>query len=185
MRLNSLFIASVIGVTLVTIQPAYADTWTIDPAQSVLGFEVAQGNSTLNGTFDSWTASIDFDPDTPEDAKISAEIQPASAVTGNAQFDSTLPGPDWFDVAGFPAARFSVSTVSLVEGNSYRAEGMLAVKEIGLPVILDFTLKIDGDTANAKGVAKLNRTDYQLGTGVGTDTVGDSVTVTLNITATR
>ncbi|MES0808578.1 YceI family protein [Roseibium sp. SCPC15] len=165
--------------------PALADTWTVDPAQSTLGFEVNQAGNTLAGTFASWTASIDFDPNAPEAAKISAEINPASAATGNPQFDGTLPGKEWFDVDGFPAAEFKADSVSLVEGNSYRASGTVTIKGVAHPVDLDFTLQIDGDTAKAEGKATLNRLDYQLGAGVGTDTVGDIVTVTLDLTATR
>ncbi|MEP3047458.1 MAG: YceI family protein [Roseibium sp.] len=185
MHLNIIHIVLFIGATLVTVKPVYAASWNVDLAQSTLGFEVVQGNNTLAGTFGFWTANIDFDPKTSETATISAEIQPASADTGNAQFNSTLPGPDWFDVTGFPAAQFNTNTVSHIEGNSYRADGMLAIKGIDLPVVLDFTLDIDGDTAKAQGTATLNRLDYQLGAGVGTDTVGDNVTVTLDLTATR
>ena len=54
-----------------------------------------------------------------------------------------------------------------------------------MPLVLDFTLAINGDTATANGMATLNRLEYGLGSGVGTDTVGDAVTVTLNLTATR
>ncbi|MDN3719063.1 YceI family protein [Roseibium salinum] len=61
----------------------------------------------------------------------------------------------------------------------------MTIKGISQPVELDFTLDIDGDTATAKGTATVNRLDYKLGSGVGTDTVGDVVTVTLNLTATR
>ncbi|MEM9632762.1 MAG: YceI family protein [Pseudomonadota bacterium] len=164
---------------------AFADTWTVDPAQSTLGFEVNQAGNALTGTFATWTASIDFDPNAPEAAKISAEINPGSATTGNPQFDGTLPNKDWFDVAGFPAAEFKADSVSLVEGNSYRASGTVTIKGVSHPVDLDFTLQIDGDTAKAEGKATLNRLDYQLGTGVGTDTVGDTVTVTLDLTAVR
>ena len=96
-----------------------------------------------------------------------------------------MPGKDWFDADAFPVAKFQSDAVSLVEGNSYRADGTLTIKGASHPVSLDFTLDIDGDTARAAGTAKLNRLDYGLGAGVGTDTVGDIVTVTLDLTATR
>ncbi|WP_428643302.1 YceI family protein [Roseibium sp.] len=165
--------------------PAFAANWTVDPGKSTLGFEVKQGDGTLTGFFGSWSADIDFDPEAPETARISAEISPESASTGNPQFDSTLPGSDWFNAEGFPAATFSSESISLVEGNSYRAEGTLTIKGISQPVDLDFTLDVDGDTATAKGTAKIKRFDYQLGAGVGADTVGDLVTVTLDLTASR
>lgn len=165
--------------------PAFSETWNVDPEKSRLGFEVKQGEGTLKGYFATWEADIDFDPAAPEDAKITAAIKPMSASTGNPQFDGTLPGTDWFNVDAFPTAEFKSDKVSLLEGNSYRADGTLTIKGVAQPVELDFTLDIEGDTATAKGTATVKRLDYQMGTGVGTDTVGDAVTVTLDLTAIR
>ncbi|MGS4988443.1 YceI family protein [Roseibium sp. RP-7] len=178
------YAVAVLSATTFTA-PAFADTWKVDPDKSKLGFEVKQGGGTLTGVFASWEADIDFDPAAPETAKISAEIKPMSATTGNAQFDGTLPGKDWFNAGDFPTAEFTSDAVELVEGNSYRAQGTLSIKGISQPVEMDFTLDIAGDTATAKGTAIVNRLDYQLGSGVGTDTVGDIVTVTLDLTAIR
>jgi len=172
-------------LTAVSASPALADTWTVDKDQSSLGFEVKQGDTLQKGTFDAWDASIEFDPEAPATADISATIQPASARTGNQQFDTTLPGKDWFDVSSFPEAVFKADGATLVEGNSYRASGTLTIKGLSHPVQLDFTLKIDGDTARAEGTAVVNRLDYEIGTAMGTETLGDAVTVTLDLTATR
>ncbi|WP_420410734.1 YceI family protein [Roseibium sp.] len=171
--------------SLLAAPTAIADVWTVDPAQSTLAFEVQQGGAALTGIFGTWSAAIDFDPDAPEKAQISANIRPASATTGNAQFDGTLPNADWFDVASFPEAKFIASNVERVEGNSYRATGTLDIKGLSHPIILDFSLDIDGDIAKATGTATLNRLDYKLGSAVATDTVGDAVTVTLDLTASR
>lgn len=185
MHLKKLSYAFVTASAITASAPVFADTWTVDPAQSSLGFEVQQAGQPLKGTFTSWTANIDFDTDNPGASKISAEIEPASASTGNPQFDSTLPAPDWFDASGFPKAEFTADSVSHVDGNVYKADGTLTIKGISQPVTLDFTLDITGDTAQAKGTASLNRLDYKLGSSVGKDTVGDAVTVTLDLTATR
>ena len=174
-----------LALTVSAVPPVQADVWTVDPAQSTLGFEVQQGGSTLTGRFTAWDAAIDFDPDAPETAEISATIRPASASTGNAQFDGTLPNGDWFDTATFPDATFVATNVERIEGDSFRANGTLTLKSIALPVAVDFTLEIDGDTATATGMATLNRLEYNLGSGVATDTVGDTVTVTLDLIATR
>ncbi|WP_269582407.1 YceI family protein [Roseibium sp. Sym1] len=185
MVLKQRFAALTLLLTAVSAAPAYADTWTVDADQSRLGFEVKQGDSILKGVFGTWTADIEFDPDAPGSAAISATVNPASASTGNPQFDGTLTSKDWFDVSAFPDAVFEADGATLVEGSSYRTKGTLSIKGLSHPVDLDFTLEIDGDTATAKGTATLSRLDYKLGTGVGTDTVGDAVTVTLDLTATR
>lgn len=181
---NSLF-ALTAALVFCAGAPARADTWTVAPDQSTLGFQVQQGDAPLTGSFADWTATIDFDPEAPEGAVITATIAPASATTGNPQFDATLPAKDWFNADAFPAAEFKADGATLVEGNSYRAAGTLTIKGISQPVNLDFTLDIEGDTATAKGTATLERLAYELGTGVGEDTVGNMVTVTLDLTATR
>ena len=173
------------GLIIAANTSVAAESWTVDQAQSTLGFEVQQGEGGVTGEFTSWNATIDFDVEAPEAAKISAEISPGSASTGNSQIDMTLPAKDWFDASGFPVAEFAAEGASLVEGNTYQADGTLTIKGVSHPVKLDFTLDIDGDTATAKGTAQLNRLDYQLGAGVGTDTLGDVVTITLDLTATR
>lgn len=178
-------IAAALALSIQSPAFSQTNTWTVDPAQSSLGFEVQQGGNALTGTFKTWTASIDFDPDAPETANISAKIQPASVSTGNPQFDGTLPNADWFDAAAFPEAEFTATNVLLIEGNSYRATGTLKIKGISHPVDLDFTLKVDGDIAKAEGQAILKRLDYNLGSGIGAETVGDAVTVTLDLTASR
>ncbi len=185
MLLKNILCAISISAVAAASTPAIAAEWTVDQDKSKLGFEVKQGDGTLTGFFGSWAAAIDFDPEAPETAKISATIDPASASTGNPQFDATLPGSDWFDADGFPRAEFKSEALKRVEGNSYRAEGTLTIKGISQPVDLDFTLEIEGDTAAAKGTARIKRLDYQLGAGVGDETVGDTVTVTLDLTATR
>ncbi|MCV0427499.1 MAG: YceI family protein [Roseibium sp.] len=185
MALRNIAFALSISSAIVVNSPVMADTWNVDPGQSTLGFEVQQGEGTLRGTFATWTASIEFDPNAPETAEIAVDVKAMSASTGNPQFDGTMPGSEWFDVNSFPIAEFKADAVSLVEGNSYSADGTLTIKGISHPVKLDFTLDIDGDTAKAEGKATVNRLDYKLGSGVGTDTVGDLVTVTLDLTAIR
>jgi polyisoprenoid-binding protein YceI len=165
--------------------PASADVWTVDSDQSRLGFEVKQGDNTVTGEFTTWQADIDFDPAAPETATITATIKPASASTGNPQFDGTMPGKDWFDVSAFPDAEFKAEGATLTEGNDFRAAGTLTIKGVSHPVDLLFSLDIEGDTAKATGTATVNRRAYKLGEAVGADTVGDAVTVTLDLTASR
>jgi polyisoprenoid-binding protein YceI len=177
--------AALLLSALLAAPAAATDVWTVDRDASSLGFEVANAGSTVTGEFTEWQAEITFDPEAPESAEIAATISPAGATTGNPQFDGSLAGKDWFDVSGFPRAEFSASGARRIEGNSYRAAGTLTIKGISHPVELDFTLDIDGDTAKAKGTATVDRLAYEIGTAIGTDTVGDAVTVTLDLTATR
>ncbi|MEJ8476146.1 YceI family protein [Roseibium algae] len=165
--------------------PTFAASWTVDKDASSIGFEVQQGDAALTGSFGSWTADINLDPDNIDAATISATIDTGSAATGNSQFDGMLPSPDWFSVEAFPAATFSSDNVTSVGGNAYQAAGTLTIRDISQPVTLDFTLDIDGDTAVAKGTATVERIAYQVGASVSPAQVGESVAITLNLKATR
>lgn len=164
---------------------AVASAWTVDPDTSRLGFEVAQGENLVSGQFTDWTAAIEFDPDAPEAAEISATIQTATTATGIGQLDGMLPGDQWFAAGQFPVAEFTSTDVRLVDGTTYAADGTVTIRGISQPVTLTFTLEIDGDTAQAKGTATLDRTVFGVGEGVGLDQVAAAVTVTFDLTANR
>lgn len=185
MHLKHHAIAALTLLATVFAHPAFADTWTVDRDKSSLSFEVVQGEGTVSGSFSSWDAVIDFDPAAPEQAKIKATIDTASAGTGSAQFDGMLPGPDFFDAPGFPQAVFESDKVTALGGEAYRAEGTLTIRDISQPVTLDFTLAITGNTAVADGTATVSRTAHKVGASVATDTLADAVKVKLDLTATR
>ncbi|NVK33709.1 MAG: YceI family protein [Rhodobacteraceae bacterium] len=165
--------------------PSYAASWTLDPAASSLGFAVAQGGGTLEGSFGTFDAEIDLDPAALDSASIRATIDTGSASTGSAQFDGMLPNPDWFNVADFPTATFVSDSITSKGGNAYEAAGTLSIKDTSAPVTLDFTLDIDGDTAHAVGSTTLDRSNFGLGSNVGSDQVGSSVTVSFDLKASK
>lgn len=185
MHLKHHAIAALTLLATAFTHPAFAYTWTVDKDKSSLSFEVVQGEGTVTGSFSAWDAAIDFDPAAPEQAKIKATIETGSASTGSAQFDGMLPGPDFFDVAGFPQAVFQSTKVTALGGDAYRAEGTLTIRDISQPVTLDFTLNISDDTAAANGTATISRAAHQVGASVETNSLADAVTVKLDLTATR
>ncbi|WP_417684208.1 YceI family protein [Roseibium sp.] len=178
--------AAAFGLGLAALTaPALAADWTVDKDKSRLGFTVKQADGEVVGQFDAWSADIDFDPAAPEKAVIKASIETGSVVTGNRQYDDMLQQPDYFSISAFPAATFETTQVIPLGEDAYKAEGTLAIKGVSQPVVLDFTLKIDGDTAKAEGTATVQRLAYGMGTSVATGTLEDTVTVTLDLTATR
>lgn len=172
-------------VALFTVSPhsASAIDWTIDHSKSHLGFEVAQGDAVLTGKFESWSATISLDPASPETARIEAEIMTGSAVTGNQQFNSMLPTPQWFDAAGFPVATYKSETVRSLGKNQYEADGLLTIRNFSKPVTLTFELDIDGKTATARIRSLINRLDFKIGDGIGENSVANKVTINTFIEA--
>lgn len=186
-RLRALALAAVLCLPAGFALPASAAEWTVDPAASKLGFSGTQSGEAFSGTFGQWSAEIDFDPAAPEKGHARVAIDVASAKTGDAQKDTALPDPDWFDAASHPRAIFEASSFRATGSNGYVATGKLTIRETTHDVTLPVTIAIDGDKAHATGKLTLVRTDYGVGQGAwSTDQyVGLNVDVTFDITATR
>lgn len=167
--------------------PVLAASWTVDPSSSRLGFAGKQGGTAFEGRFKSWSATIDFDPAAPESGKAVVTIDMASASTGDPQKDGALPQPEWFNAAKTPQARFEATSFRPKGGNAYEAVGTLTIRDVSKPVVLPFTLDIQGDTAKAKGKLDLVRTDYGVGQGpwASGQAVALEVSVVIDLTAKR
>lgn len=155
-----------LAAALLLAAPVHAAEWSVDAAKSRLGFVGSQGGSPFEGRFDRWSARIDYDPANPAAARVTVDIDMASARTGDAQKDQSLPGPDWFDAKGFPKARFEAAGFVPKGGAAFEAPGTLTIRGIGKAVTLPFTLEVAaGGKARAKGRLDLIRTDYGIGQG--------------------
>jgi cytochrome b561/polyisoprenoid-binding protein YceI len=169
-----------------------APFWDVDPAQSGIVFRGAYMGRPFEGRFAQWTATIQFDPAKPEDARIRVTIPTGSAATGEPYFDENMPEGDWFNVAQHPEAVFEVNEGVFKDSDTnYEATGVLTIKGVVYPLRLPFTLDIEGDTARMHAEIVVQR----LGLGIGRDTlaaedgdaewVADDVSLVIDVVATR
>ena len=181
-----LFSATIIAALLLA-SGVHAATWTVDQAQSQLGFTGSQTGTPFNGQFKHFDAQIDFNPDNLPNAHVVVNIDVASAITGDKQRDEAIPHAEWFDAAKFPQARFEASSFRSLGADRYEAAGTLAIRGIKKDVTLPFTLNIDGDTATMDGKLSLMRTDFGVGQGAWSSGqwVGLNVDVTVHLVATK
>lgn len=170
-----------------------APAWTVDPAQSSIAFKGAYMGRPFEGKFANWTATIQFDPDKPETARIRVVVKTASAATGEPYFDDSLKEGDWFDVSRTPDAVFEVNEGVLKDGpTQYEATGVLTLKGVRYPLRLPFTLAIDGKTAKMHGETTLKRLAMGIGKGTAAEKpagdaewVRDDVALVVDVVATR
>jgi polyisoprenoid-binding protein YceI len=155
-----------IALPLFAAPAAPAAEWAVDPAHSHLSFSGTQTGAPFQGHFAKWTAAIAFDPAHPESGHATVTVDLASATTGDTQRDSALPQADWFDVAGFPQARFEADHFIAKGGDAYEAPGKLTLRGAAKDVVLPFTLTLTGDHAAAKGHLTLVRSEFGIGQGV-------------------
>ena len=166
-RCSSLFLGAVLIASPALAQeelsalPAYK----ADAKTGTLGFSGTHAGNVFNGTFGVWSAEIRFSPTALSEGRIIATIETASAKTGNAMYDGTLPSADWFDTKQYPQAKV-VSTRLEKTADGYRAEGTLTLRGKSVPVTLAFALTpADGNAASVKVEAstKLDRLAFGIG----------------------
>ena len=158
--------------------------WTVAKS-STLGFSATWAGDAIDGQFKRWTADILFSPDALDRSKLTVSIDMSSAATGDDQRDSSLPSGDFFDTASHPKATFTASKFRKTGEGKFVADGTLDLRGVKKPLSLPFSLKIDGDTATARGVTTLDRTAFGVGQGewASTDQIGAKVKVSFAITA--
>ena len=92
-------------------------SWQIDSAHSHIYFTARHMMiSKVRGQFGSFSGSINFDENAPENTTVDIEIDVTSINTKEEQRDGHLKSPDFFDVENFPTATFK-STKVVKEGD--------------------------------------------------------------------
>lgn len=167
-------------------EPQPLADWAVSPGGRV-GFTARWNGDAVNGKFAAWRATIKFSPDLLVDSRIVATIDLASADTGDGQRDDSLKGSDFFDTALHPRATFTSQKITHLGGDRYAAAGTLDLHGAKRPVMLRFTLKIDGDTARVSGNTRIDRTAFGVGSGewASTSVIAGEVDVDLAFTAKR
>lgn len=156
-----------------------AGNWTV--SEGSLAFAVQQMGQQVEGALPAWTAEIDFD-ETTGAGRVAVEIDTTRLTLGSVT-DQTK-GPEFFDTSSHPSARFT-ATISPA-GGAFEATGTLALRGVEHPVILPFSLAIEGDTARMEGKVTLDRRDFGMGPSYGDDkTVGFTVDVEVVLVAKR
>nr|WP_315382160.1 YceI family protein [uncultured Sphingomonas sp.] len=158
-------------------------SWKVAPG-GTLAFRTVYSGETINGRFARWTADIQFSPDDLAHSKIAVDIDLASVSSGDSERDDTLKGDDFFGVAAHPKARFTAARIRK-QGSGYVADGTLALAGATKPMPVSFTLKIDGDHAQASGTATVKRLAFGVGKGQWSDpsTIPDAIAVTFRFAA--
>lgn len=165
--------------------PASARPYAVDKSASRLGFTASMGGQPIQGTFRRWDAVIDFDPNNLPASRASVTVDVASATTSEATRDEALPSPDWFAARRFPRATFVTRGITRIGPNRYQAAGDLTIRGVRRPVVLPFTLTLNGTTARMQGRLVLDRTAFGVGQGQfrSGGTVARNVTVNVDLTA--
>ncbi len=180
---ESSFVAA-ISLGLVACASA-KDEWGVAEQSSAVKFYATQQGSRFEGQFESFQATIDFDPADPAAGRIIGVVDLETVDTRDYDRDETLRDADFFNVAAHPQSRFESQRIETVDGG-YRAHGELTLKGETKPMVMDFTFEPNGTSAVFAGTMNINRFDFNVGEGWNdTSWIGERVTVEVSLDLSR
>jgi polyisoprenoid-binding protein YceI len=183
-------------MTVIAQPEAGVSSWQIDPAHSNVEFAVKHMMiSTVRGRFGDVSGTIQLDANHPTRSSASVTIDVASIDSRQAQRDTHLRSPDFFDVERFPTIGFRTRRVERTGETSYRVTGDLTIRDVTHEVELAVTE--EGRNRDPWGVdriafsasTKIDRRDFGLtwnqALEAGGILVGDEIRISLEVEATR
>jgi polyisoprenoid-binding protein YceI len=180
-------------MTITQDSPATAQAYTIDQMHSEAAFQVRHLLTKVRGRFSSFTGTILFDVQHPENSSASLTIDASSVDTNTADRDQHLRSDDFFAVDRYPTITFTSARVVRKSSDRFDVAGTLTIrgvaKEITLPVTYLGTAKDPyGNTrAGFEAGITVNRKDFGLTWNAALETggflVGDEVQISLSIQA--
>ncbi|MDR7369926.1 YceI family protein [Flavobacterium aquidurense] len=143
--------------------------WVIDPTHSEIAFKVKHMMFTnVTGKFQKFDANIITVGDDFTDAKIYFSGAVDSLTTGNADRDTHLLSPDFFDAAQYPEIEFIGNSFTKNNEGEFALTGSLKLRGISKNVNLtaDYSGLMKDPWGNVKAgftiAAKINRKDWGL-----------------------
>ena len=143
--------------------------------------------SKVNGRFEEFDGSINFDENNPSASSVNVTINAASINTRVDQRDDHLRSADFLDTANYPTLTFVSQRVDVTGDNSGKLIGDLTIRGVTKEVVLDVTYagqaKSPWGTTSAgfSASTKINRKDWGLEWNAALETGGVLVGDTINI----
>ena len=186
--MNRILLAVGLASLTAPLLGAQTSTWAVDPAHSEVDFVVRHmGVSNIHGRFGSIKGNIAVNDADATKSTVSVTIDTTTIDTGVSGRDADLKSPNWFDVAKFPTATFT-STSVVVTGTHMKVDGSLTLHGITRPVELD----VEGPSPTVPGMdhkphsgysatTTIGRKDFGVGPNFPAAVVGDEIKLNIDI----
>jgi polyisoprenoid-binding protein YceI len=186
--MNRLVLTSAIIALAAPLASAQTSTWNPDPAHSDIGFSIGHMSiSTVRGHFGSFKATIVMNDADVTKSTVNATIDVSSVDTSQSQRDSDIKGANWFNVATYPTATFTSTSVTK-SGDHLTVNGNLTLHGVTKPVVLDCqgpTGPITGmdhkPHAGFTATTTIKRTDFGIGSNFPAAMIGDEVKLDIDL----
>jgi len=167
---------------------AQTSTWISDQNHTEVDFTITHlAITNVHGRFGKVAATIQYNEADVTKSVVSATIDVTTIDTGESPRDSHLKTDAFFDVANFPTASFSSTSVAK-DGNNLKVTGNLTLHGVTKPVVLE----VIGPVGPVQGMdhkphsgfsasTTISRTAFGIGTKFPSTIVGDEVKLTIDL----
>jgi polyisoprenoid-binding protein YceI len=167
---------------------AQTSTWISDPAHSEVDFSITHlAISNVHGRFGHVNATLNFNEADVSKSTVTATIDVTGVDTGEQGRNNDLKGPNYFDVATYPSATFTSTSVAK-SGDSLTINGNLTLHGVTKPVVL----AAEGPRGPASGMdhkqhsgfsasTTIKRSDFGIGPKIPAAMVGDEVKLNIEL----
>lgn len=167
-----------------------AETYTIDPVHSSVGFSLRHLVSKFSSSFTKVSGTVNYDAAAPEKSSVEATVEIASVNTANEKRNAHVLSPDFFDAAKFPTASFKSKSWKKAGEDAFDVTGDLTIRNVTREVVLHVTLLGSGPGMGGamvtgwEATTRINKSDFGVsGPAMLGKALGDEVTLTIGIEA--
>jgi polyisoprenoid-binding protein YceI len=178
-------VAEAVSVAPLPTTPAAA-IYRFSNEDSKVEFVGAKVTRKHDGSFGKFSGAIEAPDGKPESSRLSAEIDIASITADEAKLTGHLKSPDFFDVARFPGAKFTSTSVTPGgdKGATHTITGNLEMHGVTKSISFPATVKLTPEAADASAEFVINRKDFGIVyAGMADDLIKDEVAIKLSIHA--
>jgi polyisoprenoid-binding protein YceI len=137
--------------------------WEGTQEASYVKFNIRNLGLNVEGQFDSFVTTLDYNKNQPSSSSFTAKIQVNSINTGINKRDSHLKQEEYFHVEKYPTITYESTSVNAVGTNQLLVKGNLTIKGTTLPVDLKVDLSEAGGVTRFSISGELDRRDFGVG----------------------
>ena len=169
---------------------AQSSTWVSDPNHSEVDFAITHMSvSKVHGRFGDVHATIQYNESDISRSSVRVTVGVGTLDTGVQTRDDDVKGPRYFDVASFPSATFSSTSVTK-SASGLKVAGNLTLHGVTQPIVLDVegpTQPVTDDRGKIhrgfSATTAISRTDFAIGAKTPATMLSDDVQLTIKVDA--
>jgi polyisoprenoid-binding protein YceI len=167
---------------------AQTSTWVSDPVHSEVNFSITHlAITNVHGRFGKVAATLVYNQADVTKSTVTATIDVSTVDTGEEARNNHLKTPDFFDVAQYPTATFTSTSVAK-SGNGLKVSGNFTLHGVTKPIVLT----VEGPTGPVEGMdhkqhagfsatTTISRSAFGIGPKFPASIVGDDVKLSIDL----